>query len=324
MYRWLGSLALLAASAARADLSWVAVRDAGNVADENDRGAVAYDYSISRYEVTNADWVAFLNAVAVPNDPNELFDPGMSILPLFFFPEGLLGYNALSGHGDEPVAHVTFWDAVRYVNWLHNGRPIGAQDFDSTEDGAYALFAVAVEENTVVREPDAAYAIPSRDEWYKAAFYDPAIGGYRDYPAGSDAEIICSDPSPSPHRANCGDPTRGVTPVGAYAGSPSPYGTFDQGGNVSEWIERRASAAREVFGGTHFDEPYQLSSGGGTGYTATFHSASVGFRVVRTPEPGATSLAWLAVLALALTRRLAFQESEHVRETRHRVEAADE
>ena len=38
---------------------------------------------------------------------------------------------------DRPVNYVSFWDAARFANWLHNGQPTGAQGAGTTEDGAY-------------------------------------------------------------------------------------------------------------------------------------------------------------------------------------------
>jgi hypothetical protein len=60
---------------------------------------------------------------------------------------------------------------------------------------------------------------------------------YFDYPAGTDAQIVCSPPSGAGNRANCGGATGDYTDVGSYPGSPSPNGTFDQGGNAAEWTD---------------------------------------------------------------------------------------
>jgi len=70
------------------------------------------------------------------------------------------------------------------------------------------------------------------------------------------------------------------TEVGSYPGSPSPYGTFDQGGNAYEWNE-----ARSLRGG-HFVGPssYLASSvRGGAG--APIHIPIIGFRLAMVPEP---------------------------------------
>ncbi len=60
--------------------------------------------------------------------------------------------------------YVSFFDAMRFTNWLHNGQGSG-----DTESGAYTIGSGTDE----VRSANAKYWIPSEDEWYKAAYYDP-------------------------------------------------------------------------------------------------------------------------------------------------------
>jgi len=50
--------------------------DINNLDGKNNFGAVAETFQIGKYEVTNAQYAAFLNAVAA-EDPNGLFDPYM-------------------------------------------------------------------------------------------------------------------------------------------------------------------------------------------------------------------------------------------------------
>jgi len=50
----------------------VSVGNAGNAADTSTYGAVAYSYDIGKYEVTNTQYAAFLNAKA-ETDPNGLY-----------------------------------------------------------------------------------------------------------------------------------------------------------------------------------------------------------------------------------------------------------
>jgi hypothetical protein len=38
-----------------------------------------------------------------------------------------------------PVNRVSFYDALRFANWRHNGEPTGEQDNTTTEDGALRL-----------------------------------------------------------------------------------------------------------------------------------------------------------------------------------------
>ena len=57
-------------------IEMVPVGNAGNPADTSTYGAVSYPYSIGKYEVTNAQYAQFLNAVAV-TDPNALYNTSM-------------------------------------------------------------------------------------------------------------------------------------------------------------------------------------------------------------------------------------------------------
>ena len=51
------------------------------------------------------------------------------------------------------------------------------------------------------------------------------------------------------HSANCNWVVGDLTDVGAYTGSPSAYGTFDQGGNAWEWTEAISGTRRGFRGG---------------------------------------------------------------------------
>ncbi len=108
-------------------------------------------------------------------------------------------YGIASDYAYRPVNYVSWGDAARFANWLHNGQPTGAQNLDTTEDGAYYLNGAMSDANllAVSRETDWKWAIPTEDEWYKAAYHknDGDTGNYFDYPTGSDIvpsnEILC-------------------------------------------------------------------------------------------------------------------------------------
>jgi hypothetical protein len=141
---------------------------------------------------------------------------------------------------------VSFYDALRFVNWLENGQPTGVQDASTTEDGTYTMIVedYTTESGPVIeRNPGAFYFLPNEDEWYKAAYYDTDSTTYFGYPAGSDVQTVCDLPGATANTANCGEEVGDLTVVGSYTGSPSPNGTFDQGGNVWEWNESRIFAA---------------------------------------------------------------------------------
>jgi hypothetical protein len=69
----------------RVHMEWVTVGDPGNKPDTevmvSDRtsgyGSVPYRYRIGKYDVTNAQYAKFLNAVASKADPHLLFFPCM-------------------------------------------------------------------------------------------------------------------------------------------------------------------------------------------------------------------------------------------------------
>ena len=269
--------------------SFVRVENSGNTPDGS-YGAVNYNYRIGKFEVTNEEYVEFLNAVArndkavgdasyLSSVDMGLYDPLMEteapnngISRNAAFPDYY--YAPLRGMNKKPVVFVSYVDAARYANWLHNGKPIAARYrsiltsinnsettvflsnhgyvagdeivFDCAEGttfsgtpGALAKntkykveyinsdtfkvkttdnndvpnptsgqfyvrkyfnnslinsgsYSVAVPESTApVKLSAARYWIPTENEWYKAAYYDPAksgVGspGYWAYPTRSD------------------------------------------------------------------------------------------------------------------------------------------
>jgi formylglycine-generating enzyme len=257
-------LATLGGAPARAlTLDWATVANPGNPDDSTGFGGVGYEFRISKHEVTNAQYTEFLNAVD-PTGGNSLaiYNGNMAtaaeggIILNAAAPTGLK-YEIKAGRGNNPVVYVSFFDAMRFVNWLENGQGSGG-----TESGAYAIGNGANE----VRSPSARFFIPSEDEWYKAAYHknDGVTGNYWDYPTSRDVVSYSDNPASlnTPDNANVANfleddsisngynggyavtdsPTfvnsqNYLTDVGAYSLAASPYGAYDQGGNVWEWNE---------------------------------------------------------------------------------------
>ena len=319
----LAGIALCTPASAVLTMDYVSVGHAGNAADPATGslyGAVNYAYQIGKYEVTNAQYGEFLNAVDRDGaNANGIYDTDMGSNP-----RGGITYNAVaadgakytikSNMGDKPVNFVSWYDAARFTNWLGNGQGAG-----STETGAYTLSA-----NTgfITKNVGANVWLPSENEWYKAAYYDPTpLAGSGDnywaYPTRSDTvPTIASANStgdinnPGANVANYingagwNNQDGNVTTVGS-AGANNYFGTADQAGNVVEWNDAVISgSSRALRGGSLFLDSSYLAASYRDFQLPTLHFSNVGFRVasVPVPEPSAFLVSMVLVSAF-LTRR---------------------
>ncbi len=294
---------------------------AGGYGPDRVCGAVDYVYKIGKYEVTAGQYVEFLNAVAV-TDTYDLYNTNMwsSSYGCKIERSGSPGsytYNVALDYADRPVNYVSWGDAARFSNWLHNGQPAGPQGPGTTEDGSYLLDGAARDSGllAVTREADATWVIPSEDEWYKAAYHknDGVTDHYWEFPTGTDSppSNLLAEPDPGNNATfwslgyTVGFPYY-RTEVGAHENTRSAYGTFDQGGNVWEWNE---AMLNESFSGLRGGSFY--GSGCSTlGARVRLDSNAplpedfeVGFRVVEVPEPGTMVLLSLGATALFQRRR---------------------
>ena len=271
---------LAAASASAQTIPLVFVGNPGNGADATGYGSVSYEYLIARTEVTNEQYAAFLNAVAA-TDTNNLYHPDMALSFGGITRSGSPGaftYELISGRRGFPVVFVGFWDAARFANWLHNGRPSGVQDATTTEDGAYTLTADGIAQNSVVRSTHWIWAVASENEWYKAAYHQPAtqsgdIDNYWLYPTSSNM-ISSAD-------ANYDSVIADLAPVGSYAANF--YGAFDMGGNVWEWDEAIVAGPNRVLRGGTWVSPvgFLQATFRNETHQPTVEVNTIGFRVVR-------------------------------------------
>ncbi|NLX13725.1 MAG: SUMF1/EgtB/PvdO family nonheme iron enzyme, partial [Phycisphaerales bacterium] len=188
-------------------------------------------------------------------------------------------------------------------NWLHNGQGDG-----DTESGAYINIG---NQTTFARQPDAKWWVPSEDEWYKAAYHknDGATGNYWDYPTGTNAvpsnQLLAPDPG---NNANfnryTSDGPYYTTEVGEFENSESPYGTFDQGGNLWEWNETAIGSSRGLRGSSWRNDLSKYLHGAyRNGLDPADEGSLIGFRVATVPEPSTLALLAAGVIALMASGR---------------------
>ena len=285
---------LITTASASVTIDWVTVGNTGNAADTTGYGAVGYVYQIGKYEVTNAQYGAFLNAVA-QTDSYGLYNSSMATFGITRSgSSGSFTYSVTGALANRPVVYVSWFDAARFANWMMNGQGSG-----STETGAYTLNGAT--SGIILANAGAQVYIPTEDEWYKAAYYNATNQTYSVYPNGENA-ITTAD-------ANYG--STGSTDVGSYSNDPSYYGTFDQGGNVWEWndavltgLQRglRGGAGLNGFGGI-FDGVSGLASSTRGSLFSTDEYANSGFRLASVPEPSAMVLTVLFGAGLFCRRK---------------------
>lgn len=238
-------------------------------------GRVDYTYQIAKFPVTIGQYTKFLNAVdPAGENPYGIYNSHISTNPniagISFDANGLPGekYAVMNPAGyaprrgvtgaNRPVTYVSWFDAARFANWMTNGQ--GAGD---TETGAYTLNGLT-SGDAVAANFGAKFRLPTEDEWYKSAFYSPRYGGtgvpgYYRYATQSDADpgniignqrnqanYYIAPPSGvgfSVTKVDTRDDTQNyLTDVGAFSGSGSFYGTFDQSGNLYQWNDLDGTA----------------------------------------------------------------------------------
>ena len=253
-------MALLVA-AGMTQAAYVTIGNAGNAADTTGYGAVGYTYKISDKEVTIAEMAAAIGA----GDGDE---------------------NYWSSVGTAaPAANVSLYEAMKYCNYLTSG---------NVNDGAY-VFSGGVYQSTdrasAITTYGTIYALPTEDEWYKAAYFKSDASGYSLYANGTDTAPVAGTDSSYD----------GTTPWVVGTGTMEQNGTYDMMGNVFEWMEDSAGVIR---GGRYLSNESALRSSYRSGTNPSGEIGSVGFRPVEVvPEPATALLlaigggvAWLVRL----------------------------
>lgn len=271
-------MAALLGAAGMANAAFVPIGNPGIAADPANGGVygdVAYTYQISVHEVT----IAEMQASGAGNGNENYWNDGTRTV----------GPNA-------PATFVSLHEAMKYCNWLTSGNVNnGAYQF---VDGVYQ----STDRASALTAFGTVYALPTEDEWYKAAYYTGSGDLWSLYANGTDTVPT--------HGTNDGwnyfngstvnsDPNYTWT-VG-YGGQEQ-NGTYDMMGNVFEWMEDFTGVWRG--GSYNILEEYGMRSSHRNGSNPTYERHHVGFRVVAIPEPSVLMLVGFVGVGVLAIRRI--------------------
>ena len=284
--RWM-MIAVMVAVSGMAQAAFVTIGHAGNAADKangNVYGDVAYTYRIAATEVTIAEFMASGAGNGNENYWNEA-DLGTSVGP------------------SAPVSCVSLYEAMQYCNWLTSGNiNNGAYQVITDEWGDYV--GVGIDRALAITTYGTVYALPTDDEWYKAAYFKSDASGYSVFANGTDTSPTWGTASGWNYQNDVNYSYVNGSPNYTWTvgyGGVEQNGTYNMMGNVWEWMEDSSGVAR---GGSFFNSSSMRSSGRGTDDPAT-EDIGIGFRVVAIPEPTTGSLmALVGIVAFAMRRHL--------------------
>ena len=272
-------------------IDFVNIGHAGNAADTTGYGAVPYEYRASTYEITQD---AITKATA----------------------SGMTDVTAGPWTGSQPAANISWYEAAAFVNWLNTSTGKTAAYDLAWNGSAWSMNlwssadAWQLGGENLYRNKDAFYFLTSENEWYKAAYYNPAGSNYFLYPTASDSAPTAVASGSDAGTAVYDQPLE-QGPAGVdVAGALSSYGTMGQGGNVLEWTESAfngvnnlPSGDRALRGGYWSSVGFPLRSSARDFYDPPIEFDNIGFRVASVPEPSTYALLAMAGAGWLLWRR---------------------
>jgi hypothetical protein len=247
-------------------------------------------------------------------------ETGSPVAPEFSGPGiSIFGGFDINPAYDNSAVTISWRNAARYANWLHNGAPADAAElsWDTFHTGAYTFTEqsfTSTRGSPFTRNEDARFWLPGLDEYIKAAYYDPnrygeGQEGYWPYPNGSETPPAFGPPGEGGWGYGDDDTEAERLTVGRYPDTVSPWGLLDVVGTSREWVEtpkgllllngELVAIDRTLVGNT-FSFPGLIDdwmSAGEAGNIAAFRLATI------VPAPGAAAPLLLGALLAARRRR---------------------
>ena len=268
-------------------IEFVTIGDIGNPHDSRmdpPMGSVDYEYQIAKFEMSCQ---MFISPIADSECP-----PGESLPKRF---------AAL--------------EAMQYANWLNElaGHQPAYRINDNVEVTSVGLRVEPWAEEHPGYYPDnvwrnslAKFFLSTKDEWHKAAYFDPKEDTYRLYATGDEQpDLVPDGGGTSPNTANF-FPNIPYVPVD-MAGGLSVYGTMGQTGNVPEWeeldYEPGMTRGIQVRNGVEDGDIRQHTAINSRRFS---RSSLEGIRIVAAtplPEPSTATLLVITLCSLGAVRR---------------------
>jgi hypothetical protein len=207
-------------------------------------GSVNHEYEIGQYKVSNAEYSIFLNQAAHKSDPDGLFNSKMRIRKEL--KDGKFIYHPYPATANAAVTYVSWFDALKYCNWLGESYLISDQG------------------RKVQRKANAKYYLPTEDEWYKACYYDPKNKKYKLYPLRDAHRIENSNKLPS----------------------KSSYGMMETSDHIWEWTESKVGEAFRGIRSDSWFQGNNRQAAGRYYSNPDLELGHLGFRVARPASAG--------------------------------------